>query len=113
MYLQSNTLLQGGKYRIVRFLSNGGFGNTYEAIDVECNKKIAIKEFFMKDSCNRDETTNRIIVATKAKEEQVTRMKEKFMKEARALQNMSHPNIVHVENADYDWEALNEKIDNL
>lgn len=99
MYLQSNTLLQGGKYLIVRFLSNGGFGNTYEAIDVECNKKIAIKEFFMKDSCNREETTNRVIVATKAKEEQVTRMKEKFMKEARVLQNMSHPNIVHVENA--------------
>lgn len=99
MYLPSNTLLQGGKYKIVSFISSGGFGNTYEAIDVECNKKIAIKEFFMKDSCNREETTNRVIVATKAKEEQVTRMKEKFMKEAHALLNMSHPNIVHVENA--------------
>lgn len=99
MYLPSNTLLQGGRYRIVRFLSNGGFGNTYEALDVDHNKKVAIKEFFMKDSCNRDETTNRVIVATKAKEEQVTRMKNKFMKEACALQNMSHPNIVHVENA--------------
>lgn len=99
MYLSCNTLLQGGKYKIVSFISSGGFGNTYEAFDVDHNKKVAVKEFFMKDSCNREETTNRVIVATKAKEEQVTRMKEKFMKEARALQNMSHPNIVHVENA--------------
>lgn len=99
MYLSCNTLLQGGKYRIVRFLSNGGFGNTYEAIDVDNNRKIAIKEFFMKDSCNREETTNRVIIATKVKEGQVNRMKEKFMKEACALQNMSHPNIVHVEDA--------------
>lgn len=99
MNLPSGTLLQGGKYRIQRFISSGGFGNTYEAIDVDHNKKVAIKEFFMKDSCNREETTNRVIVATKAKEEQVARMKNKFMKEACALQNMSHPNIVHVENA--------------
>lgn len=99
MNLTDDTLLQGGKYQIVRFLSSGGFGNTYEAIDVDHNKKVAIKEFFMKDSCNRDETTNRVIVATKTKEAQVARMKNKFMKEACALQNMSHPNIVHVENA--------------
>lgn len=29
MQLSANTLLQGGKYRIVRFIDSGGFGCTY------------------------------------------------------------------------------------
>lgn len=29
MSIKESTLLQGGKYRIVRFLSSGGIGNTY------------------------------------------------------------------------------------
>ena len=32
MFLLEDTLLQGGKYKIVRFLSSGGFGNTYEGV---------------------------------------------------------------------------------
>lgn len=32
MHLHNNTTLQGGKYKIVRFLSSGGFGNTYEGV---------------------------------------------------------------------------------
>lgn len=33
-HLQPGTLLQGGKYKIVRHISSGGFGNTYEALGV-------------------------------------------------------------------------------
>ena len=55
MYLSENTLLQGGKYKIVRFISAGGFGCTYEAEHVMLHKRVAIKEFFVKDFCNRDE----------------------------------------------------------
>lgn len=40
MYLQANTLLQGGKYRIVRFISSGGFGCTYEAEHVMLRKRL-------------------------------------------------------------------------
>ena len=32
-HLQPNTTLQGGKYRIERVLGQGGFGNTYKAIN--------------------------------------------------------------------------------
>ena len=31
MHLKNNTLLQGGKYKIERFIASGGFGCTYEA----------------------------------------------------------------------------------
>ena len=62
MYLSDGTLLQGGKYKIVRFISSGGFGCTYEAEHILLKKKVAIKEFFVKDFCNRDETTSQISV---------------------------------------------------
>lgn len=39
MQLKPNILLQGGKYKIVRHISSGGFGNTYEAQDVNLDKQ--------------------------------------------------------------------------
>ena len=54
MELSVNSFLQGSKYRIVRYVSSGGFGCTYEAEHVLLGKCVAIKEFFVKDFCNRD-----------------------------------------------------------
>ena len=45
MFLLEDTLLQGGKYKIVRFLSSGGFGNTYEGVHTMIDTRVAIKEF--------------------------------------------------------------------
>ena len=67
MNLPDNTLLQGGKYRIIRFISSGGFGCTYEAELVLLHKRVAIKEFFVKDFCNRDENNSHVTVATQSK----------------------------------------------
>ena len=63
MHLKPGTLLQNGKYRIVRFINSGGFGCTYEAQHVMLKKRIAIKEFFVKDFCNRDAGTGTVSVA--------------------------------------------------
>ena len=68
MNLPDNTFLQGGKYRIIRFISSGGFGCTYEAELVLLHKRVAIKEFFVKDFCNRDENTSHVTVATQSGE---------------------------------------------
>ena len=96
MNLPDNTLLQGGKYRIIRFISSGGFGCTYEAELVLLHKRVAIKEFFVKDFCNRDENTSHVIVATQSKVKLIERLKQKFIEEASALFSMQHPNIVRV-----------------
>ena len=96
MHLPVNSTLQGGKYRIVRFIKSGGFGCTYEAVDTLMNVRVAIKEFFVKDFCNRDETTYRITLATESKRELVEKLRRKFIDEARAIFNMKHENIVRV-----------------
>lgn len=96
MNLREGTLLQGGKYRIERELGHGGFGITYEAEHVMLGERVAIKEFFVKDFCNRDERTARVTVGTQSKKGLVDKLKKKFIDEARVLYHMQHPGIVHV-----------------
>ena len=96
MHLKNNTLLQGGKYKIERFIASGGFGCTYEAYHTLLDMRVALKEFFVSDFCNRDEKTGQVSVATKSKVELISKLKKKFMDEARALYKMKHPGIVRV-----------------
>ena len=96
MNLPVNSLLQGGKYCIVRFINSGGFGCTYEAEHVMLRKRVAIKEFFVKDYCNRDNATGHVTVGTVGKKGLVAKLKKKFIDEARALCSMQHPGIVKV-----------------
>lgn len=96
MNLPINTLLQGGKYRIVRFINSGGFGCTYEAEHVMLEKRVAIKEFFVKDFCNRDERTAHITIGTVSKKGLVDKLRRKFIDEAKGLCKLQHPGIVSV-----------------
>lgn len=57
---------------------------------------VAIKEFFFKDCCEREEGTTSVVVPTKSNTELVDRFKQKFMKEARTIFALSHPNIVSI-----------------
>ncbi len=95
-HLPIGTLLQGGKYKIVRFISSGGFGCTYEAEHVLLEKRVAIKEFFVKDFCNRDETTAHVTVGTQSKKGLVDKLRRKFIDEAKAVCKLEHKNIVRV-----------------
>ncbi len=88
--------MQGGTYEIVRYISSGGFGCTYEARNTKMDCNVAIKEFFVKDFCNRSKETNRVIVATESKVELIGRLRKKFIEEAQSLYKMNHPNIVRV-----------------
>lgn len=96
MYLANNILLQGGKYKIVGHISSGGFGNTYEGVHTMMDTRVAIKEFFPKMFCNRDENTSHITVATQSNKELVDKLRKKFIEEAKAIFKMNHPNIVKV-----------------
>lgn len=88
--------LQGGKYRIIKTLGQGGFGITYLATQVGLDRKVAIKEFFMKDFCWRNETTSQITLGTAGSREKVNLCRERFLKEARHIAKLKHPNIVRI-----------------
>lgn len=96
MYIKDNTLLQGGKYKIIHFISAGGFGNTYEAELCMIHKRVAIKEFFVKNFCNRDSETSQVSVSTSSNQHLVNKLKQKFIDEAASIWQFNHPNIVRV-----------------
>ncbi len=94
--LKPGSLLRGGTYKIVRFIASGGFGCTYEAQHTMLDNRVAIKEFFVKDFCNRGEDTAQITVGTLSKKGLVDRLRKKFVDEAKALNSLHHPGIVSV-----------------
>ena len=94
--LKPDTTLQGGKYKILKQLGQGGFGITYLAENTMLDGKVAIKEFFFKEYCNRDEETSHVTIPTDGNREIVERFKAKFIKEARTIFKLNHPNIVRI-----------------
>ena len=94
--LRVNSTLQGGKYRIIEKLGQGGFGITYLAENTLLEGKVAIKEFFFKEYCDRDDSTSRVTIPTSGNREIVERFKQKFIKEARTIFSLNHPNIVRI-----------------
>jgi len=95
MELKAGTFLQGDKYKIVRSCGQGGFGITYEG-EQKMLGRVAIKEFFVKDFCDRDENTNSVFVTTKSKIALVDSLEQKFFKEAKSIFQLHHNNIVRV-----------------
>ncbi len=119
--LRVGTVLRG-IYRIDKYLSSGGFGNTYMATDIFMKEQVAIKEFFMKGITQRDEDQTTVSISNAENNSCFLEQKEKFKKEANRLHQLSNPHIVHVhllfeENAtvyyvmDYiDGESLSERM---
>ncbi len=94
--LKPGTTLHGNTYRILRFLSSGGFGCTYEAEHILLGSRVAVKELFVRDFCLRDEATGAVSVASREREPLVERIRSKFIEEARVLYGFKHPGIVNV-----------------
>ena len=100
--LKSGTLLQNGKYKIEKVLGSGTFGITYLATtkvkvggqlgNMEATIKVAIKEFFMEAINGRTGTS----VTSGNTDGTYDKYKKKFIKEARNMSRMNHPNIVKV-----------------
>ena len=96
--LLQDATLQNGKYKIIRVLGQGGFGITYEGLQAGLNRKVAIKEFFMKDFCERDADSSHVtIVGTEGNRSLVERFKEKFIKEAQMIAGLEDvPHIIRI-----------------
>ncbi len=94
--LKVGSTLQCEKYRIEKVLGQGGFGITYLAYQELLDRKVCIKEFFFKEYCERDEATSQVSLGTTANKEMVERFMAKFVKEARTISQMEHPNIIRI-----------------
>ena len=91
--LTIGTLLRGGSYKIEKVLGQGSFGITYLAEHTNLGRKVAIKEFFMKELNSRGEDGS-ITGMTDGSLSQNYCVK--FQKEAINLSRLDHPNIVRV-----------------
>ncbi len=96
MTLPSGTLLQGGKYKIIKVLGQGGFGITYLAEHTAMKENVAVKEFFMKDMCYRVEGESRVTVPPTGSKAIVKVFREKFLREAKMIRTLNNPHIVRV-----------------
>lgn len=95
--LSNGSLLDHGKYRVEKILGQGGFGLTYLVTDLGLDKYRALKEFFPKDFCERNETTSHVSLGTTNTADFVEKLKAKFIKEARNIANLDqHPGIVKI-----------------
>ena len=100
MNLPIGTLLQGGKYKIVKKLGQGTFGITYQA-EMKVQGKlgpldfhVAIKEFFMKEKNER--RSDGSVTCSHSSAETCEYYRKKFKHEAENLSKMRHGNIVKV-----------------
>lgn len=93
--LPIGTTLQGGKYRVEKHLSSGGFGNTYVVTNTKFDETFAMKEFFMKDVCERD-GRNTVSVSNSGNQDSFVQQREKFNKEAQRIRKFNNPHIVKV-----------------
>lgn len=106
MELQKNHALQGGKYRIIEKIGQGGFAITYKANwttevtgpmgKIATDITVAIKEFFFADYCSRDNESSQITISSPTGAQIFDKFKEKLKKEAAILSRLRHPNIVSV-----------------
>lgn len=83
------------KYRILGHIASGGFGNTYLAVTLANNVKVAVKEFFMKDINAYDENNN-VVIANSNNRALFQKQMEKFLKEAQTLACIDNAHVVHV-----------------
>jgi len=106
MNLPNGHLLQNGKYRLTHVVGQGGFGITYKGVwftevkgslgTVKTEVPIAIKEYFFKDYCYREEESLEVKVHSETGKNIFDKFKEKLLHEARILSDVHHPNIVNV-----------------
>lgn len=93
--LQPGTILCGGKYTVEKKIGEGGFGITYKALQAGLNRIVCIKEYFPAGKCARV-THARTVYVQGASENIFEKYRQAFVKEAKMLATLHHPNIVEV-----------------
>jgi serine/threonine protein kinase len=92
--LPTGSELLNGKFRIDRQIGSGGFGITYLAEDIYLRRAVVIKECYTEAFCIRFGT--QVGASAPKYESQYRKTVEMFMREARSIAKLRHPNIVTV-----------------
>lgn len=95
MFLTRDTTLQNNKYRIDHILGQGGFGITYQGRQTGLDRLVAIKEFFLKDACERKEGQTWVSMS-QGNWERTKKFRQKFLKEAQMIAKLRHPRIIRI-----------------
>ncbi|MCB1364007.1 MAG: serine/threonine protein kinase [Rhodobacteraceae bacterium] len=91
--LRPGTVLLHGQYVIESYLVRGGFGITYLARD-SLDRTVVIKECFPSAICCRAD--GRVLARSREQQNQYASVLRHFIREARRLSKLSHPDIVGV-----------------
>lgn len=110
-YLISGTNLHRNRFKITRFIAQGGFGITYladeigyyklsgfggeEYVEIKYPDKAVIKELYYSEYCQRNELTGIINVFNTEKRVEFEKLVAKQLEEGRILRSLKHPNIFH------------------
>ncbi|WP_428309930.1 bifunctional serine/threonine-protein kinase/formylglycine-generating enzyme family protein [Hydrocarboniphaga sp.] len=90
-------IIIGGQYRVGRVLGQpGGFGITYLGWDVHLQQRVAIKEFLPRDIATRHPGQLDVSTHTEETRGNFEFGKEQFLREARIVAKLDHPNVVRV-----------------
>lgn len=96
VYLPHGTVL-GGQFRIGRVLGRrGGFGITYLGWDVHLQQRVAIKEFLPRELATRNADHIDVVLHGPDERSRFDVGCEQFLREARIVASLDHPNIVRV-----------------
>jgi eukaryotic-like serine/threonine-protein kinase len=93
--LPTGAFLAQGKYQIDYALGQDGFGITYQAIDLELERFVAIKEFYPKALVHRDLDSGDVLVP-KSESAAYAHWLERFAQEGQILERLDHPGIVKI-----------------
>ena len=92
----------GDRYVIEKVLGAGGFGITYQVLDVQGGGKYAVKEFVPAGVARR-ERTGELLPETEAKSKIYLHARKRFMEEAMTLKRLAYiPQVVKI--TDYFYE---------
>lgn len=93
--LRPGSTLHAGTYRIISYIANGGFGITYLAEHTLLEKRVVIKELYVKEWCNRD-SLGYVTVGVTANRARYSKLHAKFISEAKVQCHLNHPGVVKV-----------------